>query len=182
MQRERQQKPASVTKYANGNQTAPGTELNFGDPRNFNLPGYRLDRLKQKVSPPSPDAWNQQPGIVRGFDQLICNTGRNLVIEKQQRIWMINHTRAFRGSKDLREPRNLARCDRALLDKRKGLTEPDLSAALEHYLTRPETRALLVRQDRAALRKTRPRGPLRFAPLNRLTCVRSTAIPPESLC
>ncbi len=89
--------------------------------------------------------------IVRVFDQLIFNTDRNLgniVIDKQWRIWMIDHSRAFRMSHDIREPKNLTRCDRALLEKMKELTEPQLAGAMGEYLTKVEIQAILARRDK----------------------------------
>ena len=66
-----------------------------------------VDRVKQGLKPPDLDAWNKQMYIVRVFDQLIDNTDRNLgnlVIDKQWRVWMIDHTRAFRTTTKIRQP------------------------------------------------------------------------------
>jgi len=74
-----------------------------------------LERFEKKVSPPNPDLWNKQMYVVRVFDQLIYNTDRNLgnlVIDKEWRIWMIDHSRAFRMRTDLKEPKNLVQCIR----------------------------------------------------------------------
>ncbi len=130
--------------------------MHHGDPASFtwwvdDVLMLELDRMKKKASPPNPQTWNEQMWIVRVFDQLICNTDRNLgnlVIDKQWRIWMIDHTRAFRSSHDIREPKNLTRCDRMLLDRMKNLTEQALSAAMADYVTKAEIKALLVRRDK----------------------------------
>jgi len=110
-----------------------------------------LDRVKKKIQPPDVQTWNDQMEIVRVFDQLIFNTDRNLgnlVIDKRWRIWMIDHSRAFRISHDIREPKNLTRCDRALLEKMRALTEPQLAGAMEEYLSKVEIRAILARRDK----------------------------------
>lgn len=110
-----------------------------------------LDRTKKKIQPPDVKSWNEQMEIVRVFDQLIFNTDRNLgnlVIDKQWRIWMIDHSRAFRISHDIREPKNLLRCDRALLKGMKELNEPQLTDSMKDYLMKPEIEALLARRDK----------------------------------
>ena len=59
-----------------------------------------LDRQKKKAQSPDLPSWNKQMYVCRVFDQLIYNTDRNLgnlVITKDWNIWMIDHTRAFRG-------------------------------------------------------------------------------------
>ena len=109
------------------------------------------DRFEKKVDPPNLDDWNEQMHMVRVFDQLIFNTDRNLgnlVIDKDWQIWMIDHSRAFRTNPDLREPKNLVKCDRELLAKMKALDKPTLKRRLEKYLTDGEIQALLKRRDK----------------------------------
>lgn len=109
------------------------------------------DRMKQKVSPPDSDSWNQQMWVVRVFDQLIYNMDRNLgnlVIDKDWRIWMIDHTRAFRMYEDLKEVKNLDKIDRQLLANLKKLDEPTLKRELTPYLTGPEIKGILKRRDK----------------------------------
>jgi hypothetical protein len=58
-----------------------------------------MKRTNKKIDPPDRDIWNKQMYVVRVFDQLIYNTDRNLgnlLIDKNWRLWMIDHTRAFR--------------------------------------------------------------------------------------
>jgi hypothetical protein len=110
-----------------------------------------LDRIKKNVTPKNLDLWNKQMHIVRVFDQLIYNTDRNLgnlVIDKEWQIWMIDHSRAFRMMKDLREPQNLVQCDRELLAKMKELNEEVLKKELGGYLNQMEIRGLLARRDK----------------------------------
>jgi hypothetical protein len=110
-----------------------------------------LERYSKKIDPPDVEAWNQQLSIVRVFDQLIYNTDRNLgnlVIDKKWQVWMIDHTRAFRINNDLREPRNLTKCDRALLQKMRSLNQELLKRELGKHLTDGEIKSLLARRDK----------------------------------
>ncbi len=108
------------------------------------------DRFLTKTEPPNRDAWNQQIGLVRVFDQLIYNTDRNLgnvLIGKDWKIWLIDHTRAFRVHKSLSSREGLTRCDRRLLVRLRNLETESLWGTLIHYLKKREIEALLVRRD-----------------------------------
>lgn len=110
-----------------------------------------VDRVKQGIAPPNPDAWNKQMYVVRVFDQLIDNTDRNLgnlVIDKQWRMWMIDHTRAFRTTTKIRSEANLVMCDRKLLASMRKLDEDTLNEQLRPYLTKTEIKAMLARRDK----------------------------------
>ena len=109
------------------------------------------ERLKKKTDAPDTDNWNAQMQIVRVFDQLIFNEDRNLgnlLIDKNWQIWMIDHTRGFRTMTNLREPKNLERCDRGMLEKLKQLNTGTLTKELGKYLTSFEIKGLLTRRDR----------------------------------
>ena len=119
----------------------------------FWMPGcmMEIERHKKKLEPPDSEDWNNQMYIVRVFDQLIFNTDRNLqnlLISKDWKLWMIDHTRAFRLHKDVREPKNLVRCERKLLARLKTLTMEELQKATAGYLTKPEMEGLLGRRDK----------------------------------
>jgi hypothetical protein len=110
-----------------------------------------LDRIKKKIEPPDQHLWNQQMYVVRVFDQLIYNTDSNLgnlLISKDWKIWMIDHTRAFRMMKELQNPKNLSQCDRKLLTKLRELNKEVLEQKLGHYLTKSQIEGLLCRRDR----------------------------------
>jgi hypothetical protein len=110
-----------------------------------------LGRKKKKLEPPDLDSWNRQMYVCRVFDQLIYNTDRNLgnlVITKDWKIWMIDHTRAFRMMKDLRGPANLVRCDRRLLTNMRQLNLETVNEALGRYLNSAEIAGLLARRDK----------------------------------
>ena len=107
-------------------------------------------RFLKKLDPPDRGSWNRQMYNVRVFDELIYNTDRNLgniVITEGWKIWMIDHTRAFRTHKRLRRPRNLVQCDRKLLESLRSLTPEQLNRELGPYLRRLEVTAILSRRD-----------------------------------
>jgi hypothetical protein len=110
-----------------------------------------LERKKKKLEPPDLPSWNQQMYVCRVFDQLIYNTDRNLgnlVITKDWRIWLIDHTRAFRMMKDLKSTKDLVQCDRRLLSKLRELNTDVLKKALGKYLNPSEIEGLLARRDK----------------------------------
>lgn len=109
-----------------------------------------VDRKKQGIEPPNQDDWNKQMYVVRVFDQLIYNTDRNLgnlVIDKQWRMWMIDHTRAFRLQTKLLNEKNLVMCDRKLLSSMRKLDQDTMEEQLLPFLTKGEIKAILARRD-----------------------------------
>ncbi|MBI1787363.1 MAG: hypothetical protein HYR60_07410 [Acidobacteria bacterium] len=109
-----------------------------------------LERTKKKIEPPDQDKWNLQMYIVRVFDQLIYNTDRNLgnlVIDKDWKIWMIDHTRAFRMQKALQNQANLVKCDRKLLERLRALDKNVVKERLKPWLTGMEIDAVMGRRD-----------------------------------
>jgi len=88
--------------------------------------------------------------VVRVFDQLIFNTDRNLtnlLIDKNWHIWMIDHSRSFRMRHDLRNTKNLVKCDRNLLAKMKTLDQATLKKELSPDVNSEEIKGLLARRD-----------------------------------
>ncbi len=107
-------------------------------------------RVAKKVTPPDRRYWNAQTLILRVFDELIANTDRNqgnLLIDKHWKIWMIDHTRAFRVSDVLRDEKRILKCERSLFQKLKALTAAEMKAQLDDYLTEFEQEAVLERRD-----------------------------------
>jgi hypothetical protein len=126
-----------------------------GDPASFTwwVDDVLMDegeRIKKKVTPPDTRCWDEQMQLLRVFDQLIENTDRNLgnvVIEKTWRLWLIDHTRAFRQSKAPPSPENLTRVDRRLLERLTALQFATLKNEVKRYLDDADIRALLSRRD-----------------------------------
>lgn len=107
--------------------------------------------LEKRIATPDVEAWNHQIYVVRLFDQLIYNFDRNLgnlLIDKDWRIWMIDHTRAFKIFKDLRSPKSLGtRCERRLLAALRQLDLPTVKAAMKGILTAAQVEGVLGRRD-----------------------------------
>jgi hypothetical protein len=110
-----------------------------------------LQRLDKKVPAPDVQAWNRQMYAVRIFDQLIYNFDRNLgnlLIDKSWRLWMIDHTRAFKIFKELKKPENLGtHCPRGLLERLRGLDRAALDRAMKGLLTGGQSAGVLARRD-----------------------------------
>ena len=111
-----------------------------------------VERHKQKLEPPDPDAWNNQMYKIRVFDQLVSDSDPNLtnvLIGENWKIWRIDFTRAFRLNKDLKNPaKELVRCDRQLLEKLKALDANAVTEKNKRYLTKEEMKAVMARRDK----------------------------------
>src|SRR5437868_12440961 len=109
------------------------------------------ERVKRKISPPDLDAWNNQMYKIRVLDELVYDTDPNLtnvLIGQEWKIYRIDFTRAFRRSRDLREPKNLVHCDRSLLDKLRTLDKNELARRTKGYLNKDEVDAVIARRDK----------------------------------
>jgi len=110
-----------------------------------------VERLKQKIPVPDPDAWDNQMYKIRVLDQLVYDADPNLtnvLIGQDFKIWRVDFSRAFRLNKDLRDPKDLVRCDRQLLDKLKGLDGKEFAGKTKRYLTKNEAAAVMARRDK----------------------------------
>ncbi len=107
-------------------------------------------RVATKTESPDQTRWNRELEVVHVFDELIANTDRNMgniIIDKQWRIWMIDHTRAFRTHTWLLKPQHLRHCDRALLERMRALTDATLKEQLSPWVNSLERKGLLARRD-----------------------------------
>ena len=110
-----------------------------------------IERTKQHIQAPDPDAWNKQMYKIRVLDQLVYDTDPNLtnvLITEDWKIWRIDFTRAFRLYKDLRDPKDLVMCDRKLLDRLRKLDEDELAENTKKQLTKGELKAVIARRDK----------------------------------
>lgn len=110
------------------------------------------ERIRQakNIRPPSGTIWNDQVYIMKVFDQLIYNVDRNtgnIVIDKGWKLWMIDHTRAFRIRIDLMNEEELVRCDRALLERLRKLDPAEVHARLSPWLSPQQIDSLMARRD-----------------------------------
>jgi hypothetical protein len=110
-----------------------------------------VERHKQKLTAPDADAWNNQMYKIRVLDELVYDNDPNLtnvLIGEDWKIWRVDFTRAFRLHKDLKDPKDLVRCDRQLFEKLKALNGNELAAKTKAYLTKEEVKAVMARRDK----------------------------------
>jgi hypothetical protein len=110
-----------------------------------------VERHRQNLKPPDADSWNNQMYKIRVFDELVYDNDPNLtnvVIGEDWKIWRVDFSRAFRRSRDLKDPKDLVRCDRQLFEKLKALDGNDLAAKTKGNLNKDEVKALMVRRDK----------------------------------
>jgi hypothetical protein len=108
------------------------------------------ERLAKDAHGPDPERTAMQTHIMRVFDELISNRDRNmgnLVWTTDWKMWMIDHTRAFRIGDDLQRPAALLRVERSLLENMRRLTTAEVAKAVGSYLTRAEVGAVIDRRD-----------------------------------
>lgn len=111
----------------------------------------RLKRVKLKTVPAQ---WRSTKTagyihVMRVFDELIANTDRNAgnqLWSSDGKLWLIDHTRAFRLQPVLRNARLLERCERSLFDGLRKLNVDTLTAAVGKSLEKNEIEALLARR------------------------------------
>ena len=111
------------------------------------------DRYSRKIAVPASvlDAWNKQMYKVRVLTQLFYDMDPNLtnvLITKDWKIWRIDFSLAFRLEHDLKDPKDLVRCDRQVLAKLRQLTYDQVFDATKPYLTKNEVKALIARRDK----------------------------------
>jgi hypothetical protein len=107
-------------------------------------------RREKGLKPPNPQEWTRQVSTQRIFDALINNTDRNLgntLIDSNWKMWMIDHTRAFRIQPELRNEPLLQSCERALWEKLRALDAAAVKERLKEYLREQEINAVLERRQ-----------------------------------
>jgi hypothetical protein len=106
-------------------------------------------RLKNKMAPPDADRWNDRIQILRFFDNLVYNTDSNqgnILIDKNWKIWLIDHSRAFRQNEDLQNKAGMTLIDRGIWEKLQALDEQAIKDRLKPYLRRFEVDGLIKRR------------------------------------
>jgi hypothetical protein len=105
---------------------------------------------KQKIPLPTGQQWNKQLQMMNVFDALVYNTDRNsgnLLITQDGKLWMIDHTRAFRRISSLQKTANINQCERGMYQKLKTLEEAAVRERLSPYLNTYELETLLKRRQ-----------------------------------
>lgn len=108
------------------------------------------ERAKQKLEPPDKEAFEREVLRMRLFDQLIANVDRhanNILITHDFKLRLIDHSRSFRAQKTLRNPDQLVRFSKALLEGLQKLNFQDLRKQTGKYLIDAQVRAVIERRD-----------------------------------
>jgi len=108
-------------------------------------------RQKEKIAPPNARRWNFQMQIMRFFDNLVYNTDRNvgnILIDKDWKVWLIDHSRAFRQRDNLLNPDVLVEIERGIWEKLLALDERAVKDRLKPFLHGFEIDALLKRRKK----------------------------------
>ena len=91
------------------------------------------ERVKEGAEPPDVPAWERQLYLARAFTALVADTDRNLgnqLVTADFHLWLIDFTRAFRHTMELKTPALLRRIDRRFYDRLKALRDEDVEATL----------------------------------------------------
>ena len=107
-------------------------------------------RRKKEAEPPDLNYWSRQLNAMRNFDQLIANEDRNqgnLLIDKNWRVWAIDHSRSFRDTPVPLDPKVLKRISTKMLNSLKNLNQQTLETNLFPWVTKEDIQALLARRD-----------------------------------
>jgi hypothetical protein len=108
------------------------------------------DKVKNKVDAPNPAFYSRQRVMMYVFDELIANIDRNqgnIIYTKDWRIWLIDHTRAFRKNSTLKVPGRITRCDKQVYERLKTLDRETLKAEVGKQLDDGQIKSLLARRD-----------------------------------
>jgi hypothetical protein len=119
------------------------------------------DKVKNKVDAPDRNYYSRQRAMMYLFDELISNTDRNqgnIVYTKDWRLWLIDHTRAFRKNPALKMPARITRCDRQVFESLKALDRETLKAEVGRHLDDGQIKSMLARRD-AIVKKLESLGP-----------------------
>ena len=109
------------------------------------------ERIAQRSFGPNPAATYQQLYTMYVFDELIKNRDRNqgnVLWTSDWRMWLIDHTRAFRLDDELARPELMIRIGADLLEHLRSLTPENLQEAVGDSLTGAERGSLMRRRDR----------------------------------
>jgi hypothetical protein len=108
------------------------------------------DRMSDKVSPPDALGWSCMTTDYALFDSLIDNADRhlnNLLITTDWEIALIDHSRSFRWSGELRNPEKLMRFSTSRLEAITSLDADQISESVGKYLSAVQIKGLLKRRD-----------------------------------
>jgi hypothetical protein len=108
--------------------------------------------VKNPPKGPEP-AWSRQLTRMKMFDLLVANIDRNqgnLIYDADWHLFLIDHSRAFTGKKNLKGIAPLAYVDRGLWTRMQALTFESLKTGLGQWVSDDDLRALLTRREAMA--------------------------------
>jgi hypothetical protein len=108
------------------------------------------ERQKKGVQAPDEELFKQRLLKMHLFDQLIANVDRhmnNILITKDFDLRLIDHSRAFRQTQQLKDPTRLTRFSKSLLEGIQTLEYQGLRKRTNRWLVDGQIRALLARRD-----------------------------------
>ena len=106
-------------------------------------------RLRTGIRPDQVRSWVTQFAMLRLFDELIANDDRNagnILIDRNWKLWFIDHTRAFRTDRVLRSPSRIRFCARFVWDQLRGVTDGEIRDGLRPFLEESELESLILRR------------------------------------
>lgn len=108
-------------------------------------------RQKDKIKPADVIQWNYQVQTMHLFDALVYNIDRNMgnvLIDKNWKLWMIDHTRAFRRYTEPKDEDKFIVVDRELYEALQALNPNTLKAELKDSLRTFEIEGLIRRREK----------------------------------
>ena len=138
--------PVSIERRISGRDAAVTwwtDEVLFDERTRLNLP-------EGKREGPNPERTELQLSMMRVFDELIQNRDRNrgnIIWTKDWKMWLIDHTRAFRLGNELLAPQVVQRCERTMCEKMRTLTLEGMTKEMGSSMNKDEINALLKRRD-----------------------------------
>lgn len=117
------------------------------------LEGVMTERSRREegLQSPLPRAWFLQNRLMYVFDNLIFNADRNLgnmLIDADWKFWLIDHTRAFQDTGDLRSPEEVTHVERVFWERLQALDEQQVSDQLGELIDDSALRSLMIRRER----------------------------------
>jgi hypothetical protein len=109
------------------------------------------DRQTKKLANSNPLRAADYYAVMSVFDELIQNRDRNqgnIMWSADSKMWMIDHTRAFRLGKNLLKEESLTRIERNLFERLRALDRAVMTKTVGKTLTKGEIEAVFARRDR----------------------------------
>jgi len=112
-------------------------------------------RLAAGTKPPSSVRWLRQLQTMMLWDDLVGNTDRNqgnILFDGDWRLWLIDHTRAFRTSTDLLQIDKINWIEQRFYERLRTVSDDAIREAARDFLRPAEIRALLERRQKLVRR------------------------------